>query len=55
MIPVAIWGNIIPGSWNFDVDILGREAIPAYRSVEERCVEGEEVREVVLGQVMKGL
>ena len=52
-----MWGNIIPRSWNFDVDILGREAFPAYHSVEESCkvVEGEEGREVVLGQVMKGL
>ena len=41
---------------DFDVDILGREAFPAF-PVEERCkvVEGEEVREMILGQVMKGL
>ena len=38
------------------MDILGREAFPAF-PVEERCkvVEGEEVREMILGQVMKGL
>ena len=51
-----MWGNIIPGSWNFDVDILGREAFPAYQCGKKMSsVEGEEVREVVLGQVMKGL